>query len=177
MAAFDSFEDNLGEINKSELFSVFALFVFFTLFVNIIMLNLLIALMSNIYEKIQENAKAEFMFAKASIVLEFEAGIKEKASWYQLKSERRSNTEWFPDWLQVLAPSQGNASNEKLGTKEKEMLKKIEEIMSDRLEVNEVTPSNVDIDFITKKVRRIENRISEAKKPNRLATTRRASKR
>ena len=48
------------------------LFIAFTIFINIIMLNLLIAIMGDIFDKIQENAKAEFMFASANIVLEFE---------------------------------------------------------------------------------------------------------
>lgn len=58
------------------------------------MLNLLIALMGDIFDKIQENAKAEFMLARAEIVLEFETKLSE--------SNRK---DWmFPKWLQILAP-------------------------------------------------------------------------
>ena len=56
-------------------------------FINIVMLNLLIAIMGDIFDRIQENAKAEFMFARAEIVLEFEAML----SYSQMEDE-----EWFP---------------------------------------------------------------------------------
>ncbi|GMH70109.1 hypothetical protein TL16_g05328 [Triparma laevis f. inornata] len=48
------------------------LFVIFTSLVNIIMLNLLIAIMGDIFDKVQDNAKAEFIFGKASIICEYE---------------------------------------------------------------------------------------------------------
>ena len=75
------------------------LFIAFTLFINIVMLNLLIAIMGDIFDRIQENAKAEFIFARAQIILEFEA---------VLSKSDRANTAWFPTWLQVLVPTLEN---------------------------------------------------------------------
>ncbi|GMH79949.1 hypothetical protein TrST_g10365 [Triparma strigata] len=72
------------------------LFIAFTIFINIIMLNLLIAIMGDIFDKIQENAKAEFIFARANIVPEFEG---------TLTKTQRANPEWFPTYLQVLVPT------------------------------------------------------------------------
>ena len=67
----------------------------FTYFINIVMLNLLIAIMGDIFDRIQENARAEFTFARAQIILEFEE---------VLSKEEKENKEWFPTWLQVLVP-------------------------------------------------------------------------
>ena len=64
----------VDEVNGSANYFVTALlFMFFTYFINIVMLNLLIAIMGDIFDRIQENAKAEFMFARANIIIEFEA--------------------------------------------------------------------------------------------------------
>ncbi|GMH63294.1 hypothetical protein TL16_g03675 [Triparma laevis f. inornata] len=76
--------------------SIATLFIAFTVFINIIMLNLLIAIMGDIFDRIQENARAEFMFARARIILEFEETLSE---------EQKKNAEWFPEWLQVLVPT------------------------------------------------------------------------
>ncbi|GMI00007.1 hypothetical protein TrVE_jg4714, partial [Triparma verrucosa] len=43
-----------------------------------------------------ENAKAEFIFVRANIVLEFEGTLTKK---------QRSNSELFPAYLQVLVPT------------------------------------------------------------------------
>ncbi|GMH73810.1 hypothetical protein TrLO_g1517 [Triparma laevis f. longispina] len=81
------------------------LFVVFTFIINIVMLNLLIAIMGDIFDKIQENAKAEFMFAKAGIICEFEATpgffkwVKVKY-FFKVKKE-----EMYPTWVQVLQPA------------------------------------------------------------------------
>ena len=71
------------------------LFVIFTYFINIVMLNLLIALMGDIFDKIQENAGAEFMFARAQIILTYEMVYSD------LLGKEKEN---FPKWLQVLVP-------------------------------------------------------------------------
>ncbi|GMH71660.1 hypothetical protein TL16_g05712 [Triparma laevis f. inornata] len=87
----------VGDLEGSaSFFSTSMLFIAFTIFINIIMLNLLIAIMGDIFDKIQENAKAEFIFARANIILEFEGTLNE---------EQRKNKEWFPTWLQVLVPT------------------------------------------------------------------------
>ena len=92
------------DIRKSAIAGLVFVFLFFTIFINIIMLNLLIALMGNVYEEIQGNATAEYLYAKAEIVLEFEQFIDDKARWWQPVTSTRKNEEWFPEWLQVLTP-------------------------------------------------------------------------
>ena len=52
--------------------------------------------MGDIFDRIQENAKAEFTFARAQIIMEFEA---------TLSAKQKENKEWFPTWLQVLVPT------------------------------------------------------------------------
>ncbi|GMI01602.1 hypothetical protein TrVE_jg9814 [Triparma verrucosa] len=90
----------VNEVDGSANYFVTALlFMFFTYFINIVMLNLLIAIMGDIFDRIQENAKAEFMFARANIILEFEALVSDS---------HKRNEEWFPTWLQVLVPTLEN---------------------------------------------------------------------
>ncbi|GMH64615.1 hypothetical protein TrST_g10092 [Triparma strigata] len=109
MSLFSGFLLLLGDFNAEEFNAslsynlTMALFVVFMFFINIVMLNLLIAIMGDIFDRIQENAKAEFMFARAGIVLEFEA---------MLSNYDRQNEEWFPTWLQVLVPTQGAEGTE-----------------------------------------------------------------
>ena len=74
-----------------------ALFVVFMFFINIVMLNLLIAIIGDIFDQIQEIADVQFVYdAQAQIILEFEA---------TLTKSQKKNEEWFPTWLQVLVPS------------------------------------------------------------------------
>ncbi|GMI11254.1 hypothetical protein TrLO_g10470 [Triparma laevis f. longispina] len=88
---------------SASFFSTGMLFIGFTIFINIIMLNLLIAIMGDIFDKIQESAKAEFIFARANIILEFEGTLTKK---------QKENNEWFPTWLQVLVPTLENDGSE-----------------------------------------------------------------
>ena len=71
----------------------------FTFFINIVMLNLLIALMGDIFDRIQENARNEFLFARGSIILEFEN---------MMSAGELNNKAWFPTWLQILEPAAGS---------------------------------------------------------------------
>ncbi|GMH58853.1 hypothetical protein TL16_g02702 [Triparma laevis f. inornata] len=72
------------------------LLVMFTIFTYIVMLNVLISVLSDDFDRIQENGKAEFTFARAETILEFET---------MLNEDDRSNPELFPTWLQVLVPT------------------------------------------------------------------------
>ena len=86
------------------------LFVVFMLLVNVILLNLLIAIMGDIFDNIQENAIAAYLLAKATIILEFESIISKETAADQAK---------FPKWLQVLAPAQqSGASDTESGIKD-----------------------------------------------------------
>ena len=77
------------------------LFVVFTFIINIVMLNLLIAIMGDIFDKIQENAKAEYMFAKAGIICEFEA----TPGFFEKRFLKMSEKDKYPKWIQVLQPA------------------------------------------------------------------------
>ena len=97
----------MNELDESSSFGITVfLFVVFTFFINIIMLNLLIAIMGDIFDRIQENAVAEFLFARANILLEIEATFGDK---------EMSKTDWYPRWLQVLvATTEGNESDDRV---------------------------------------------------------------
>ena len=103
IAVFSAYTTMLGEFHlsdfeKSGSFEILAILFFtFTVLVNIVLLNLLIALMGDIFDRIQENAQGEFLYARACIVLEFESLLSEKY--------RKSHVEKFPEWLQVLVPA------------------------------------------------------------------------
>ena len=79
------------------------LFISFTFFVNIVLLNLLIAIMGELFDKIKENAKATFLFAKANLILEFESIMNVT----EVKQKSR-----FPVWLQVLIPTRADDGSE-----------------------------------------------------------------
>ncbi|GMH77433.1 hypothetical protein TrST_g9197 [Triparma strigata] len=107
MSIFSSYTLMLGEFEVTdfpntsfgEFVSAIILFCVFTFFINIIMLNLLIAIMGDIFDKVQESATAEFLFARTQIILEFEEMLK------------NNNAEWFPTWLQVLTPLHKSDNN------------------------------------------------------------------
>mmetsp|Transcript_6199 Transcript_6199/g.12871 ORF Transcript_6199/g.12871 Transcript_6199/m.12871 type:complete len:1433 (-) Transcript_6199:1267-5565(-) len=109
MSIFSSYVLLLGEFefvedfDKSRHIVISVLFVLFTLFINIIMLNLLIAIMGDIFDRIQENAKAEFIFARAQIIIEFEGALN---FLIPQNIRKREEENWFPTWLQVLTPQQ-----------------------------------------------------------------------
>ncbi|GMH54376.1 hypothetical protein TrST_g10532 [Triparma strigata] len=81
---------------SSSYYVTLVLFVVFMIFINIVMLNLLIAIMGDIFDRIRENARAEFTFARAIIILEFEE---------MLASRHYKDHKYFPTWLQVLVPT------------------------------------------------------------------------
>jgi len=70
-------------------------FVLFTFLVTVVMLNLLIAVMADIYQRVQRNVENEWLVERTKIILELEAVLP--------KVVRRSET-LFPDWLHVLTP-------------------------------------------------------------------------
>ncbi|GMH51643.1 hypothetical protein TL16_g01052 [Triparma laevis f. inornata] len=78
------------------------LFISFTFFVNIVLLNLLIAIMGELFDKIKENAKATFLFAKANLILEFES----------IMHADSGGATRFPEWLQILLPTRADDGKE-----------------------------------------------------------------
>ncbi|GMH75040.1 hypothetical protein TrLO_g8798 [Triparma laevis f. longispina] len=92
LGSFDPFEFEASLSPATTLI----LFVCFMIIINIVMMNLLIAIMGDTFDQIQENAMAEYLFCRASIILEFEEAM---------SKDRLENIEWFPSWLQVLVPT------------------------------------------------------------------------
>mmetsp|Transcript_38088 Transcript_38088/g.120281 ORF Transcript_38088/g.120281 Transcript_38088/m.120281 type:complete len:266 (-) Transcript_38088:27-824(-) len=71
------------------------LFVSFTLLQSILLLNLLIALMGDSYEKVQEKAISYTLLERASIICEIEL---------MMSDADKKNPNYFPKWLHVLFP-------------------------------------------------------------------------
>lgn len=70
-------------------------FVVTTLFVTIILLNLLIAIMGDSYARIQENSEVEFLRLRATVLREYELFM---------SPEELADENMFPKWLHVLVP-------------------------------------------------------------------------
>eukprot|EP00911_Craspedida_sp_UC1_P002165 UC1_evm1s1662 len=70
-------------------------FVLSMIFVPVVVLNLLIAFMGTIYERVEEKSELEYLALKASIIYKYEV--------YLSKSDR-TDIEKFPEWLHVLVP-------------------------------------------------------------------------
>eukprot|EP00668_Euglena_longa_P035059 GGOE01045031.1.p1 GENE.GGOE01045031.1~~GGOE01045031.1.p1 ORF type:complete len:444 (-),score=165.93 GGOE01045031.1:295-1626(-) len=76
-----------------------ALFVVTMLLVTIVLLNLLIALMGDSYQRIQDRSGVELSLLRARIILEVEEF---------LSAKERANKEWFPKYLHILLPQGAN---------------------------------------------------------------------
>ena len=57
------------------------------------MLNLLIAIMGDQYDIVQESGHEQYLYAKAGIILEYEA---------RMSRAQKQNPKLFPEWLQLL---------------------------------------------------------------------------
>ena len=80
------------------------LFVLSMVVVPVVLLNLLIALMSDSYERIQDQADIEFQALQAGIILKIEEFLSEKD---------KRDEEKFPKWLHALVPAgKGNGKGE-----------------------------------------------------------------
>ena len=72
-----------------------ALVITFVLYVEITLLNLLIAIMSHIYEQTQANARSEALYGRAKLILEYEQTFSEKY-------KQRKKDIFYPKWLFIL---------------------------------------------------------------------------
>jgi len=72
------------------------LYVIFVFMIPIVMLNLLIAIMSDSYAAIQENSTSEFLLEKAKALAEIECFM---------SPAERSRKDWFPNYLHLLIQS------------------------------------------------------------------------
>ena len=163
MALFSGFllllgDFNVDEFNASVSFgTTLLLFVVFMFFINIVMLNLLIAIMGDIFDRIQENARAEFMFARAGIIVEFEN---------MLSTGDLKNEEWFPTWLQVLVPTLDDSNS---GSSEwagrvlalKKSMSRVEASLSAKLVESEAKREKAE-KMLEESTKNLEKRLEEA---------------
>ena len=70
----DSFSGTSNETAMSLLFVMFAYLVM------VVLLNLLIAIMGDKYDEVLENGRAEYQYAKACMILEYEDFLSEKVT-------------------------------------------------------------------------------------------------
>jgi hypothetical protein len=80
------------------------IFVLLTFFVLIVLLNLLIALMSDSFERIKEREEQEYCYQTAKMIVNIE--VKNLRSKNFLKNEAKQR-EYFPSYVHVLQPDQG----------------------------------------------------------------------
>jgi len=90
---FDALEDHLGDPGYNWL--TVAMFELLMLLVVIVLLNLLIAIMSDTYSDVHNNATLEYRLEQANIILEVE-----KSSAFS-----RTDARLFPEWLHILRPT------------------------------------------------------------------------
>ena len=96
-AWFTSYVMLLGEVDSAEWHEAYflqaMLFHVFTIFSNIVLLNVLIAIISDTYERVQESAKARGLMARGRLLLEFQDMMNDS----QLRT-----VSWFPKWLHAI---------------------------------------------------------------------------
>ena len=99
------------------------LFTIFQFFVNIVMLNLLIAIMGDKYAVVQESGDQQYLYAKAQIILEYETRLTREYEWlccnkhsYGVRGKNafRSNKTNFPTWLQLLEVKKDDLVSEEM---------------------------------------------------------------
>uniref|UniRef100_A0A7S1XUS8 Ion transport domain-containing protein n=1 Tax=Phaeomonas parva TaxID=124430 RepID=A0A7S1XUS8_9STRA len=105
-------------------------FVVFQIIVTIILLNLVITIMGDIFDRVQENARAHFLYGKAKICLDYA----------HTRPPPEEDLESFPPWIQVLLPKplEGYdtvAENEWAGRLRalKREIRRVEGIVNDRM--------------------------------------------
>uniref|UniRef100_A0A7R9YA12 Ion transport domain-containing protein n=1 Tax=Pinguiococcus pyrenoidosus TaxID=172671 RepID=A0A7R9YA12_9STRA len=84
----------------------YLLTVLYLYLVAVVLLNLLIAIMSDKFDEISENARAEATYARACLVLEYEALLTEDV-------KNANEARWFPKWIQVLKRGSRLGSSDK----------------------------------------------------------------
>ena len=112
-----------------------ALMIVFLFFVVVVLLNLLIALMGDIYERVQESASSEATYGLAKLVMEYE-GLLPRA----FKESKKD--EYFPAWLYIL-------KRENAGKRDQTLY---EEITTLRLEIEK---SNEEMKYLKDDVAKI----------------------
>merc|ERR1711935_773 len=83
------------------------LFIVMTLFILVVLLNLLIALMSDSFERIKEREEQEYCYQKAKMIVDIEV----KNMQYGAK-EKKNQSKYFPKYVHVLKPDKGQDMEE-----------------------------------------------------------------
>jgi len=97
----------LGDFDISELLRslnpglAVSLMALFSLLATIVMLNVLIALLNDIYQRVSLSAENEWYLERCRIMMDIESSL----------SVYKNSSEWFPKWLQVLEPLKRSASD------------------------------------------------------------------
>jgi hypothetical protein len=91
-----TFEDG-GMYDLANSVPYFLIFVFFTFFVDIVLLNALIALMGATYARVEETAAAETSAQRAGLIIEIQDG---------LTDAENEDPHLFPRWLHVIKQSE-----------------------------------------------------------------------
>ena len=139
---FDSPDTDLFEETYSPSLSK-VLMVVFLFFVVVVLLNLLIALMGDIYERVQESASSEATYGLAKLVMEYEGLL--SRSFKESKKD-----EYFPAWLYIL-------KRENAGKKDQTMY---EEIAALR---DEIERNNEEIKYLKDDIAKILRIVSDRK--------------
>ena len=91
---FGSYDVNAFETSTSPILAKLLVSVFL-FFVVIVLLNLLIALMGDIFDEVQSKAEQEATFGKAKLIVEYE-------SLFSTGYKQRNEKEFYPIWIHVL---------------------------------------------------------------------------
>ena len=91
---FGSYDVNVFERSTSPILAKL-LVSFFLFFVVIVLLNLLIALMGDIFDEVQSKAEQESTYGKAKLIVEYE-------SLFSTSYKKIHEKEFYPIWLHVL---------------------------------------------------------------------------
>jgi len=75
------------------------LLITFLFIVVIVYLNLIIAIMNDIYSGVRDNAEAQATYGRAKLVLEYECFMSD---------HQKKNKEYFPDWLYILKKTEND---------------------------------------------------------------------
>lgn len=96
-----------GECSRLNLIAL-GLFVAMMILVNIVSLNLLIAIMSDSYQAVRENSVLEYAYEKAKLLLNLEITWLPVLAWLR-GTHTSEDTGTFPRWLHVLRPLDDDA--------------------------------------------------------------------
>uniref|UniRef100_A0A7S1XMJ4 Ion transport domain-containing protein n=1 Tax=Phaeomonas parva TaxID=124430 RepID=A0A7S1XMJ4_9STRA len=140
-----------GSVNPS---LTAALFVLFMVLVNIVYLNLLIAIMGDTFDEVQESAKAQYLYSLAKIILEYEEVLPPDV--------RSKNTQWFPEYLQVLVPQSAGgaraAAEEEWPGRMQALSRRMRDVVKE-----EVGNANQDVRAVREEVNDIKGDVAQVK--------------